>query len=108
MARHGAAQRGAACSVATAMINRKVYHFLTRGAARRSVGPHLLIFFGAAQRGAAFGVAVALDIFIMRKMTHKIKKSSRLNNTIFHCLELSIWTDKQLYYKKCLIIMCCL
>ena len=42
---------GAACSGAPAMINSKVYLFLR--AARRSVGPHLLIFFGATQRSPA-------------------------------------------------------
>ena len=44
---HFAVRRGAACSVAPAMINSTVYLFLKRGAARR---------------GAAFGGAVPLTL----------------------------------------------
>ena len=37
ISRRSSAERGAACCLAPVMINSTVYHFLTRGAARRGV-----------------------------------------------------------------------
>ena len=48
------------------MINSEVYLFLTRGAAQRPVGPHLLIFSAppsAARRGVWWGRSLKLKLY---------------------------------------------